>query len=97
MKKEQFRTMIKEIIKEVIEEISTPDVEDEEHDEADQPIDMSDVPAPTNKTDKRWRGKMRMLQKIHNEPEFKEKLKRIRQQKGDEPLSHKTTTNRGED
>jgi hypothetical protein len=85
MKKNEFRIMVKEIIKEVITEMDFPG-----EDEADKPADMTDIPQPTNKTDKPWRGKMRTLAKIKDEPGFQSKLKNLRQRAGDEPLTHKT-------
>ncbi len=56
MKKEQFKSLLKEIIKEVISEseISANDVEN------DAPVDRTGGKAPTSATDKRWRGKVRM-------------------------------------
>lgn len=84
MKREQFRTLVKEIIEEVINEIETGD------DENDKPVDMTGVKSPTSKTDKRWRGKMRSLDKIKAEPDFQDKLKKVQQRHGDSPHDHKT-------
>jgi len=66
MKKDQFKTFVKEIIREVISEIDNND--------DNGPVDMTDVPSPTARTDKKWRGKMRTLDAIKNEPELKNKL-----------------------
>lgn len=84
MKREQFRTLVKEIIEEVINEIETGD------DDADSPVDLTGVRSPTGKTDKRWRGKMRTLDKIKAEPDFQDKLKKVQQKRGDVPHDHKT-------
>lgn len=43
---------------------------------------------------KSWGDKKQALAKIHDEPEFQDKLHKLKQQHGDEPLPHKTTTNR---
>jgi hypothetical protein len=42
----------------------------------------------------KWGEKKKGLAAIHDEPEFQDKLHRLKQQHGDEPLPHKTTTNR---
>ncbi len=86
MKKEQFRTLVKEIIMEVIEDMNEIDAGEDEN---DKPVDMTGV-KPTSKTDKRWRGKMRTLDKIKNEPDFQSKLKKVQQRHGDVPHDHKT-------
>jgi hypothetical protein len=94
MMKEDFKRFVKEIIKEVVSEMneSLPGEE-----EADQPVDMTGVASPTGKTDKRWRGKMRSLDKLKNEPDFKSKLNTLQQRKGEAPLTHKTFGKTGED
>lgn len=92
MKKEQFKGLVKEIIKEVIEEMNAVT---ETEDDADKPVDMTDVPKATGATDKKWRGKMRTLDKIKAEPDFQDKLKAVQQRKGDAPLTHKTSYSAG--
>jgi hypothetical protein len=87
MKKEQFRTLVKEIIMEVIEDMHEID---SGGDENDAPVDLTGVRSPTSKTDKRWRGKMRTLDKIKSEPDFQDKLKKVQQRHGDAPHDHKT-------
>jgi hypothetical protein len=78
MKKEEFRKLVKEIIKEVMTESDEPETND-----ADAPVDMTGVPSPTSKTDKAWRGKMRTLDKIKAEPDFKKKLGAVQFKHGD--------------
>jgi hypothetical protein len=134
MKKEQFRTLVKEIIMEVISEMDegqnsypaggvndpkidvknkakqdwaakkasldtlknpnpsnkTPffkgpgsvDENEEEHSEHDDPVDLR--VKPTAQKDKKWRGKMRFLDKIKQEPDFQKNLNALRNRKGDE-------------
>jgi hypothetical protein len=90
MKTTQFRALVKEIIKEVISETT-----DDTPDDRDAPVDLTGMDKPTSKTDKKWRGKMRTLDKIKAEPDFKDKLKAVQQRKGDEPLTHKTSYSGG--
>lgn len=86
MKREQFRTLVKEIIMEVIEDMNEIDAGEDEN---DKPVDMTGV-NPTAKKDKAWRGKMRTLDKIKSEPGFKDSLKKLQQRHGDVPHDHKT-------
>lgn len=43
---------------------------------------------------KSWADKKKALAAIHDEPEFKDKLHKLKMQRGDAPLPHKTSTNR---
>lgn len=61
MKKEQFKSLLKQIIKEVISETEDASPEDIEN---DAPVDRTGSKMATSKTDKRWRGKMRMGDKL---------------------------------
>lgn len=115
MKKEQFRTIVKEIIKEVIEEMYTTTEEETVVQERETPVTTgkqhSQYPksdpsgtedgqtsdqkiASRNAAAKSWGDKKAALAAIKNEPEFKQKLSQLRMKTGDEPLPHKTTTNR---
>jgi len=87
MKRDQFRSMVKEIIKEVISEMDDPD---EPIDDRDTLPDTSNLPPMTAKSDKKWRGKMRTLDKIHDEPEFKQKLNQLQYKNSDVPAPYKT-------
>ena len=57
MKKNEFKSLVKEIIQEVISEMETDEPDN-------KPVDMSDVPPATGKTDKAWRGKNRLSAKL---------------------------------
>lgn len=82
MKKEQFRELVKEIIKEVMTE--TNENMDNTPDDRDEPVDMTGI-KPTAKADKKWRGKMRTLDKIKSEPDFKSKLNVVQRKNDVEP------------
>lgn len=70
MKKEQFRSMVKEIIKEVISEIDV-----NEGNRFDQ-----------YKSDKAYKARTDDLEKIKDEPDFKKKQKDLKVQHGDAPF-----------
>lgn len=92
MKKSDFKTLVKEIVKEVMLE-SSEDYDGDE--ETDDPVDLSMFAGKgTGKLDKKWRGKSRILQQIHNEPEFKEKEKELKAKSGDAPFKHSTFSNK---
>lgn len=109
MKKEQFRSLVKEIIKEVIDEMpvgtTTEELKemDKQHSQypKDDPAGTEDGKSGEEKIKSRqaawksWAEKKKALAAIHDEPEFQSKMKQQRMKTGDEPLPHKTITTRG--
>ncbi len=92
MKKSEFKSFVKEIIKEVISEIDG-DVNEmaKQHNQypKDDPQGTEGGKTSGEKINQRndsWKKHMGMhndLKKIHDEPEFKEKLRALQQRKGD--------------
>lgn len=92
MKKDQFRSMVKEIIKEVISEIDDTGKQHNQYPKDDPEgteggMSSDQKIAGRQQAWKSWGDKMKMLKGIHDEPKFKDDLKKLRQRSGDEPFT----------
>ena len=89
MKKEQFRSIVKEIIKEVLDDFDAPPIGraglPPDDDNPDAPLDMTGI-HPTREKDAEWRRIVRELEKIKNEPGFQQELKNLLARRGETPF-----------
>jgi len=91
MKRDEFRTFVKEVIKEVMNEMNEEDAPATDDVPMDDPKYGNPKPV-SSKTDKAWRGKMRWREKnIENDPNLQAKLAAKRDaERGIDPRIRKT-------